>query len=147
MADTTDREIAQWLIDAVDDEMEESVAIASKIGEDALAISRGEHVYTTQTGNLQSSCGFAVTYNGTTATKSPFTPAPGTNKPDGKTGSQQGKAYLEECLKSRLSKGVTFVMVAGMSYAGYVEDWGGDVLKSAEIHVTREFEKWAKGQI
>ena len=147
MADTTDREIAQWLIDAVDDEMEESVAIASKIGEDALAISRGEHVYTTQTGNLQSSCGFAVTYNGTTATKSPFTPAQGTNKPDGKTGSQQGKAYLEECLKSRLSKGVTLVMVAGTSYAGYVEDWGGDVLKSAEIHVTREFEKWAKGQI
>ena len=38
-------------------------------------------------------------------------------------------------------------MVAGTSYAGYVEDWGGDVLKSAEIHVTREFEKWAKGQI
>lgn len=147
MADTTDREIAQWLIDAVDDEMEESVAIASKIGEDALAISRGEHVYTTQTGNLQSSCGFAVTYNGTTATKSPFTPAPGNNKPDGKTGSQQGKAYLDECLKSRLSKGVTFVMVAGTNYAGYVEDWGGDVLKSAEVHVTREFEKWAKGQL
>ena len=147
MADTTDREVAQSLIDAVDDEMEDSVAIATKIGEDALAISRGEHVYTTQTGNLQSSCGFAVTYNGQTATKSPFTPAPGTNKSDGKTGSQQGKAYLEECLKSRLSKGVTFVMVAGTNYAGYVEDWGGDVLKSAEIHVTREFEKWAKGQI
>lgn len=147
MADTTDREIAQWIIDAVDDDMEESVAIASKIGEDALNISRKEHVYTTQTGNLQSSCGFAVTYNGTTVTKSPFTPSPGKNNPDGKTGSQYGKAYLEECLQKRIEKGVSLTMVAGMGYAGNVEDWGGDVLKSAEVHTRREFEKWAKGKI
>lgn len=147
MADTTEKEIAQWLIDAVDVEMEEAATIASKIGEDALSISRQEHVYKAQTGNLQSSCGFAVTYNGTTTTTTPFTPAPGNNKPDGQTGSQAGKTYLEECLQRRLEHGVSLTMVAGMNYAGYVEDWGGDVLKSAEAHVRQEFEKWAKGRI
>lgn len=147
MADTTDREIAQMLLAAVDEEMEEACVIASKIGEDALAIARNEHIYIARSGNLQSSCGFAVTYNGATFSVTPFTPAPGESKPDGVTGSNAGKAYLEECLKNRLDQGVTFSMVAGMNYAGYVEDWGGDVLKSAEIHVKAEFEKWAKGLI
>lgn len=147
MADTTEREIAQMIAAAIDDEMEEATVIASKIGEDALAISRQEHIYQAQTGNLQSSCGFAVTYNGTTTTMTPFTPAPGNNNPDGQTGSQAGKNYLNECLQQRLEHGVSLTMVAGMGYAGYVEDWGGDVLKSAEAYVRREFEKWAKGKL
>lgn len=147
MADTTNKEIAQMLLSAIDEEMEESIAIASKIGEDALAISRREHDYETQTGNLQSSCGFAITYNGKVMSKTPFTPEPGPNNPDGETGSQKGQAYLEECMKSRLDNGVTLIMVAGMEYAGYVEDKGYDVLRSAEAHVEQEFDKWARGKI
>ena len=159
MADTTNKEIAQMLLSAIDEEMEESVAMASKSGEDALAIARTEHDYETQTGNLQSSCGFAVTYNGQVVSKTPFTPD--TTKhgavkegaksrpaiPDGKTGSQKGQEYLEECMKSRLDKGITLIMVAGMEYAGYVEDKGLDVLRSAEAHVEQEFDKWARGKI
>lgn len=147
MADTTDREIAQMLLSAIDDEMEEGLVIASKIGEDALAISRSEHAYETQTGNLQSSCGFAISYNGRIVSKTPFTPAPGTHNPDGETGSREGKAYLEECLKDRLKNGVSLVMVAGMEYAGYVEDKGLDVLASAEAYVVKEFDRWARGKL
>ena len=147
MADTTNKEIAQMLLSAIDEEMEESIVIASKIGEDALAISRSEHAYETQTGNLQSSCGFAITYNGQVVSKTPFTPEPGKNNPDGQTGSKKGQDYLEECMKSRLDKGVTLIMVAGMEYAGYVEDKGLDVLRSAEAHVEQEFDKWARGKI
>lgn len=147
MADTTNKEIAQMLLDAVEDEMEESLVIASKIGEDALAISRAEHAYETQTGNLQSSCGFALTYNGKIVAETPFTPEPGSNNPDGETGSREGKAYLEECLKDCLEQGITLTMVAGMEYAGYVEDKGLDVLRSAEEHVKQEFDKWAGGKI
>ena len=107
MADTTPpREIAEWLDDFLDDTLMETAAIASKIGEDALAISRDEHVYTAQTGNLQSSCGFTVTIDG-----------------------------------------IPLIMVAGMDYAGYVEDWGGDVLKSAEAHIRQEFDKLCRGEI
>lgn len=147
MGDTTNKEIAQMLLSAIDEEMEESIVIASKIGDDALTISRSEHDYETQTGNLQSSCGFAITYNGKVVSQTPFTPEAGPNNPDGQTGSQKGKEYLEECLEKRLDKGITLTMVAGMEYAGYVEDKGYDVLRSAEAYVEKEFDKWARGKI
>lgn len=139
-------EIAQWVNDFIDDTMMETVAIASKIGEDALKIAREEHIYKAQTGNLQSSCGFAVTYDGETITRTGFSPAPGTSG-TGADGSKKGSDYLDQCLEDRLSKGVSLTMVAGMDYAGYVEDKGLDVLKSAEAHIVQEFDKLAKGLI
>lgn len=147
MADTTDREIAEWIDDFIDDTMMETTAIVSKIGEDALAISREEHLYRTQTGNLQSSCGFTVTLDGMALTQTDFTPKPGKVNPDGNTGSQEGKSYMEQCLQQKLDKGISLIMVAGMNYAGVVEDRGGDVLKSAEAHIRQEFDKLCRGAI
>ena len=40
MADTTDREIAEWIDDFIDDTMMDTASIVTKIGEDALTISR-----------------------------------------------------------------------------------------------------------
>ena len=125
----------------------ETAAIASKIGEDALTIAREEHIYQAQTGNLQSSCGFTVTLDGMPLTQTGFTPAPGENSPDGVTGSKEGKVYMERCLEKKLDKGISLIMVAGMDYAGHVEDWGGDVLKSAEAHIQQEFDKLCRGVI
>lgn len=147
MADTTDREIAQWINDFIDESMMETAVIASKIGEDALAIAREEHVYQAQSGNLQSSCGFTVTLDGMPLTQTDFTPKPGKNNPDGATGAKEGKAYMEQCLQEVQEKGISLVMVAGMDYAGHVEDWGGDVLKSAEAHIRQEFDKLCRGTI
>lgn len=148
MASTSDREIAQWIDDFIDDTMMETVTIVSKIGDDALAISREEHLYNTQTGNLQSSCGFTVTLDGMALTQTPFTPkTDGAVNPDGNTGSREGKAYMEQCLQQKLDKGISLIMVAGMDYAGKVEDRGGDVLKSAEAHIRKEFDKLCRGAI
>lgn len=147
MAGTSDREIAEWIDDFIDDTMMETASIVSKIGEDALAISRDEHLYRTQTGNLQSSCGFTITLDGTALTQTDFTPKPGMVNPDGNTGSREGKAYMEQCLQHKLDKGICLIMVAGMDYAGKVEDRGGDVLKSAEAHIRQEFDKLCKGTI
>lgn len=147
MAETSDREIAEWIDDFIDDTMMETAAIVSKIGEDALAISREEHIYRTQTGNLQSSCGFTVTLDGMALTQTDFTPKPGMVNPDGNTGSQEGKAYMEQCLQQKLDKGISLIMVAGMNYAGAVEARGGDVLKSAEAHIRQEFDKLCRGAI
>lgn len=147
MASTSDRGIAQWIDDFIDDTMMETATIVSKIGEDALTISREEHLYRTQTGNLQSSCGFTVTLDGMALTQTDFTPKPGTVNPDGDTGSREGKAYMEQCLQQKLDKGISLIMVAGMDYAGKVEDRGGDVLKSAEAHIRQEFDKLCRGAI
>lgn len=147
MAETSEREIAQWVKDFIDESMMETATIVSKIGEDALAIAREEHVYHAQSGNLQSSCGFTVTLDGISLTQTGFTAAPGKNNPDGVTGSWEGKAYMEECLQQKLDKGISLIMVAGMDYAGYVEDWGGDVLKSAEAYIRQECDKLCRGAI
>lgn len=147
MTETSDREIAKWIDDFIDESLMETAAIASKIGEDALAIAREEHIYQAQTGNLQSSCGFTVTLDGTPLTQTDFSPAPGKVNPDGVTGSKEGKAYMERCLEKKLDKGISLIMVAGMDYAGHVEDWGGDVLKSAEAHIRQEFNKLCRGEI
>lgn len=144
MADnTTAREVEQWLNDMVDDDIAESIDIATTIGEEALTIARAEHIYTTRSGNLQSSCGFAVTVNGEVVTRSQFKAEPGNINPDGKTGADNGSAFLDQCLQSSTKQGVELTMVAGMNYASYVEDWGGDVLNSAEQHIINEFNKWA----
>ncbi len=142
MANTTEQEMTQWLEDFIDDQTMELAVIAAKIGEDALAISRHDHIYTTQTGNLQSSCGFAVTLNG-----KPFANPGFKADRNGATGAKQGADYLQECLQQKLSKGISLIMVAGMDYAGFVEDWGGDVLYSAETYVRQEFNKLIRGEI
>lgn len=147
MAETTEREIAKWLDDFTNEWTLETTAIASKIGEDALAIAREEHVYTTQTGNLQSSCDFTITVDGMQTRQPEFKPTPGKTNPDGITGSKEGKAYLEQCLQQKQDKGISLIMVAGMDYAGYVEDHGGDVLKSAEAYIRQEFDKLCRGAI
>lgn len=145
-ASTTPEEVSHWINDFIDDQLEETMVITAKIGEDALAISRQEHVYTARTGNLQSSCGFTITFNGKTYIATDFTAKPGADG-DGTKGSEAGKQYMAECLENKLSKGISLIMVAGTDYAGYVEDWGGDVLKSAEAHIRKEFEKLCNGQI
>lgn len=145
-ASTTPEEVSRWINEFIDDQLEETMVIAAKIGEDALAISRQEHVYTARTGNLQSSCGFTITYNGQRYIGTEFTAKPGKDG-DGTKGSEAGKQYMEECLHDAQSKGISLIMVAGMDYAGYVEDWGGDVLKSAEAHIRQEFDKLCRGQI
>lgn len=145
-AQTTPDEIARWLDDFIDDSRMETVAICSKIGEDALGISRREHIYKTRTGNLQSSCGFAVAVDGRRAIGTDFAPMPGSAS--GKEGAQAGRQYLDECLGDGITeKGITLVMVAGMEYAGAVEQRGGDVLRSAEAHIRTEFDKLCRGAV
>lgn len=145
MNPTTPDEVRRWLMDYIDETMEETLVVASKIGEDAQAIARKEHLYKAQTGNLQSSVGFALTYNGELWRPGEFEANGGTQSGD--EGVKQGAQYLEKCLEQRLSTGVQLTMVAGMDYAGYVEDMGLDVLRSAETHIRNEFDKLAKGTI
>lgn len=140
-------EFSSILDDFVEDQLEELTAVVSKIGEDALTIARDEHIYKAQTGNLQSSVGFAVLRDGAETGRSGFNPVPGPDGGDGKTGAAEGRKYLDQILSEESGPGISLVMVAGMDYAGYVEDKGLDVLKSAEAHIRNEFDKLCRGQI
>ena len=83
--------------------------------------------YKDQTGNLRSSTGYILTYNGKVISKSNFASV----KNDG-TGSKEGEDFAKR-LANQHDKGFALIVVAGMEYAVYVEDKGYDVLMSGEL--------------
>lgn len=95
--------------------------------------------YTVQTGNLVSSVGYAITYNGQIVTMSSFQAVQG--RPDkngiplgdGQEGSAKGKEYVKE-LAMRFPQGYALILVAGMHYASYVQELHHrDVLVSGSL--------------
>lgn len=79
------------------------------------------------TGNLRSSIGYSVFEHGRSVITSTFESVLG-----GSTGSANGKSYVES-LASQFSNVYALVVVAGMSYADYVESIESkDVLASTE---------------
>lgn len=83
--------------------------------------------YKDQTGNLRSSTGYILTYNGKVLSKSNFA-----SVKNGGTGSKEGEDFAKR-LANQHDKGFTLIVVAGMEYAVYVEDKGYDVLMSGEL--------------
>lgn len=141
-------EIKHWFSDFIAGEVEELAVIASKIGEDAIGASRQPegHIYKDQTSNLTNSKTFIVSLNGQEFNRSAL-PRVSNGSESGETGEKAGEQYLAELFENVLDKGVSLIAVAGMDYAGYVEDMGLDVLKTADAIIVREFEKLCKGQI
>lgn len=95
--------------------------------------------YTVQTGNLVSSVGYAITYDGQIVTMSSFQAVQG--RPDkngiplgdGQEGSAKGKEYVKE-LAMRFPQGYALILVAGMHYASYVQElYHRDVLVSGSL--------------
>ena len=97
------------------------------IGERALTQARTGHRYQDQTGNLTSSIGYAIVVEGRVHKRSSFEVVKG-----GDEGAKQGELFLKSLI-SQHSKGIVFIMVAGMPYAQYVEAMSLDVLESAEM--------------
>lgn len=83
--------------------------------------------YKDQTGNLRSSTGYILTYNGKVLSKSNFA-----NVLNGGEGSKEGEDFAKR-LSNQHDKGFALIVVAGMEYAVYVEDKGYDVLMSGEL--------------
>ena len=85
------------------------------------------------TGNLRSSVGYVIVYNGKIIKYSDFKSVKG-----GHQGSSDGKAFATE-LASRYASGYALIVVAGMSYAETVEAIDGkDVLASAELFARKK---------
>lgn len=118
------------------------VEILSRLGVECVNKAREPHAgdWVDHTGNLRSSIGFMITYNGKEVTSDGFEP---TAAPDGNgaKGQQEGQDFILS-IASQNSQGYALVMVAGMNYAEYVEAHESrDVLAHVELFARREVEK------
>lgn len=102
----------------------------SFLGEQCLNEARASGSYTDRTGNLRSSLGYVVLYNG-----SPVSPA--TIQPDS-LGGKEAEEALQRAQAEAPQTGFVLIVVAGMHYAPYVAALGYDVLESAESLARRE---------
>jgi len=85
------------------------------------------HDFTDRTGNLRSSIGYVITVDGQIVSSSDFRPV----KPTGQEGSDVGESFAKR-LAEEFPECIALVVVAGMSYAGYVAARGFDVLDSSQ---------------
>ena len=100
------------------------------IADECLNNARENHKYKPQTGNLTSSINYCIIDNGEIVKAGEWKATPGTE--NGKDGIDKGMEYLREMAEAQPHDGITFLMVAGMPYAKYVEAMSLDVLESSE---------------
>lgn len=101
------------------------------VGEEALKIARTQHRYKRRTGNLASSIGYCILDEGKVLVMGGFVV-----EGNGEEGKKKGKDFLKNLIRQN-SKGLMFIMVAGMRYASYVEAMNLDVLESADLFVQK----------
>ncbi|MBO7287321.1 MAG: hypothetical protein J6U85_03720 [Bacteroidales bacterium] len=98
------------------------------VGEQCIVEARDNGDYTDQTGNLRSSIGYAVLWNGKIIQKECADKVK-----NGDEGTSKGEKFLSDRIKKVQKKGVVLIVTAGMNYAEYVEAKGYNVLSSAEL--------------
>lgn len=107
------------------------------IGEECLTQARSGHKYLNQTGNLCSSIGYCILDDGKIISEGEWKAVAG-GKGDGTEGQKQGVAFLHDLASKQTTKGIVFLMVAGMPYAQYVEAMSLDVLDTSEQMAQRK---------
>lgn len=126
------RKLKDGLQQKMKDIANELIKQLSFIGEECIKIARDNGSYNDITGNLRSSIGYVVLYDGKPVVY-------GASKQyDGKKGhGEAGPAAAETLLKQLQAKfpwGIVLIVCAGMNYAAYVEAiHHKDVLTSAEL--------------
>lgn len=99
------------------------------VGEACVREARLKANFRDQTGNLRSSIGYVLLYDGKVVQNSDFSAVKG-----GSEGSTIGAEFAKKIgVEKAKNKGVTLIVVAGMNYATHVVARGYDVLDSAEI--------------
>ena len=115
------KDIADLLIDQL-----------SYIGEECIRIARESGSYNDITGNLRSSIGYVILYDGKTVVSGASKQYSG-KKGEGEDGPPAAEALLTS-LQAKSPWGIVLIVCAGMKYAAYVEAvHHKDVLTSAEL--------------
>lgn len=109
--------------------------ILQRIGELFVTDARNTRTYKDHTGNLRSSIGYVVLYNGDQLAGD-FRDFPAVDvqakAQSGKNGSEEAKKVINE-IKAAYPKGFVFIAVAGMEYAAAVESRNYDVITASSI--------------
>lgn len=103
-------------------------------GEKAINAARRYGSYTDRTGNLRSSTGYTLVEDGRILNQSAFKVVR-----KGAEGAEAGRDLADK-LANDYTKAVSLIVVAGMSYAQYVQAKGYDVLDNAKIAAEKECE-------
>lgn len=107
------------------------------VGERCITEARDNGSYQDQTGNLRSSIGYAVVWDGKVVqmdhVDKVIVKKDGKVTSEGKDGVTEGQDYLSSRIKKARKKGIVLIVTAGMNYAEYVEAKGYNVLSSAEL--------------
>lgn len=98
------------------------------VGEQCIIEARDGGTYTDQTGNLRSSIGYAVVWDGKVVQRDYIDKVK-----QGDKGVSEGDSFLSSRIKKAKKKGIVLIVTAGMNYAEYVEAKGYNVLTSAEL--------------
>jgi len=143
---TNDQIIAKAITEALSIVKHECVRTLSYLGEQCVKVARDRPMsesWTDRTGNLRSSIGYVVAYEGQTAAASSFETTPATRpleKGESANGAKIGRAFAQELAEKHTEP--CLVVVAGMEYAPYVEAKGYDVLTSAELHAKSKIDEY-----
>ncbi|MEO6610744.1 MAG: hypothetical protein ABIT05_01385 [Chitinophagaceae bacterium] len=97
-----------------------------RIGETFVTQARDTDTYKDRTGNLRSSIGYVILYNG----EQMFESFKSTGGPQGV---EKARQVVEE-VKQNFPSGYVLIGVAGMNYAAAVEAKGFDVITSSALH-------------
>lgn len=122
-------EVDEYLQDGIDRIEELAIRNLSFVGESCLTAARSTNSYKDRTGNLRSSIGYVIVKNGKIIKQDIHETGGGADR---KTGVAEGEKFMREIVR-QFTEGIALIVVAGMSYAGYVSAMGYDVLDSAEL--------------
>lgn len=107
------------------------------VGERCIIEARDNGNYQDQTGNLRSSIGYAVVWDGKVVQMDHVEKVSVRKESkvvsEGDDGVTEGEKFLQSRIKKARKKGIVLIVTAGMNYAEYVEARGYNVLSSAEL--------------
>lgn len=129
---TTSRaEITKYAFDQLEKMKANVIRTLAYVGEQCVNEARTAKTFKDQTGNLNSSFGYAIIDNGEIVNITGFKLIK-----DGHEGKPNSMEYIRQ-IAARSEGGLVLVVVAGMNYASYVADKGYNVLDSAELLAER----------
>lgn len=124
---TTEQELTDYIKVAVENQRKALIYNLRYIGEKCLNAARFSNGYKDQTGNLRSSLGYVLSFDGKIVDNS----AKQVVK-QGTEGAEKGEEYAKQVVRT-YPQDVALVVVAGMEYAPHVAARGRDVLDSAKL--------------